>query len=200
MRRTTFTTLICLLFAGAAIAGEHNLEYLLGHFEKTASIFQNEVDGLSEAQWRFKPAPDRWSVAECAQHIVLSEDFLRALIADKVLGAPTAPEETGGNPRVSDDEVLAMVVDRSFQAKAPEPLQPVAVAAGPADLVRDFAVRRAKTVALVRDSAARLRSHRMDHPIGKSLDAFQWLLFLSGHTQRHVLQIREVKAHPDFPR
>lgn len=200
MRRTTLTTVICLLFAGAAIAGEHNLDYLLGHFEKTASIFQNEVEGLSEAQWRFKPAPDRWSVAECAQHIVLSEDFLRELIADKVLGAPAAPADAGGKLRGTDDDVLGMVVDRSFRAKAPEPLQPAPAAGEPADLVREFAARRAKTVALVRDSAARLRSHRMDHPIGKSLDAFQWLLFLSGHTERHVLQIREVKAHPDFPR
>jgi hypothetical protein len=32
------------------------------------------------------------------------------------------------------------------------------------------------------------------------MDAYQWLLFLSGHTMRHTAQIREVKAGAAFPK
>jgi hypothetical protein len=31
-------------------------------------------------------------------------------------------------------------------------------------------------------------------------DAYQWALMISTHEQRHVLQIRELKAHPKFPK
>ena len=33
-----------------------------------------------------------------------------------------------------------------------------------------------------------------------SQDLYQWFLMISTHSQRHILQIREVKAHKDFPK
>jgi DinB superfamily len=36
--------------------------------------------GLSEAQWNFKAAPDKWSVAECAEHIAAAEDFILGIV------------------------------------------------------------------------------------------------------------------------
>jgi hypothetical protein len=30
-------------------------------------------------------------------------------------------------------------------------------------------------------------------------DAYQWALLISTHEQRHILQIREIKADPKFP-
>jgi hypothetical protein len=34
----------------------------------------------------------------------------------------------------------------------------------------------------------------------QACDAYQWALLISTHDQRHVLQIRELKAHPSFPK
>ena len=31
------------------------------------------VASLSPAQWTFKPAPDRWSIVECVEHVALAE-------------------------------------------------------------------------------------------------------------------------------
>ena len=33
-----------------------------------------------------------------------------------------------------------------------------------------------------------------------SQDLYQWFLMISTHSQRHILQIREVKAHKGFPK
>ena len=52
---------------------------LLDSLQQSSSRFLDSVKGLSAEQWNYKPAPDRWSVAECAEHIALSEDFLRTL-------------------------------------------------------------------------------------------------------------------------
>jgi hypothetical protein len=33
-----------------------------------------------------------------------------------------------------------------------------------------------------------------------NMDVYQWFLMISSHSQRHVLQIREIKASPGYPR
>ncbi len=35
---------------------------------------------------------------------------------------------------------------------------------------------------------------------GGNMDVYQWLLMISTHSQRHILQMREVKAHSGYPR
>src|SRR4029077_8835439 len=49
---------------------------------------------LSPAQWNFKSAPDRWSVAECMEHIAAAEDFIRGMVVEKVWVPPAAPAAT----------------------------------------------------------------------------------------------------------
>ena len=42
-----------------------------------------------------------------------------------------------------------------------------------------------------------LRGHLVER---EGCDAYQWLLLISTHGQRHILQIREIKADPGFPK
>src|SRR5436309_11926563 len=55
------------------------------YLESTRQGVQDATAGLSEAQWNFKPAPDRWSVAEVTEHIAAAEDFLRGMVTDQVI-------------------------------------------------------------------------------------------------------------------
>ena len=43
------------------------------YLEETRAKFLASIDGLSDAQWTFKAGPDRWSIAEVAEHIAVSE-------------------------------------------------------------------------------------------------------------------------------
>lgn len=46
-----------------------------------------------------------------------------------------------------------------------------------------------------------LRRHLAPSPVvKKDLDGYQWILTLVGHSERHTLQILEVKADPNFPK
>ena len=47
------------------------------YLESTKKNVLEATKGLSQAQWDFKPAPDRWSVAQVMEHIAASEDFIR---------------------------------------------------------------------------------------------------------------------------
>ena len=58
---------------------------------------------------------------------------------------------------------------------------------------------RAKTVAFLNNTKD-LRDHAIDSPLGKKLDGYEWVLFISAHTERHTKQIDEVKADPNFPK
>src|SRR5215471_6891535 len=54
-------------------------KFAVDHLNQTRTDLINAVQGLSEAQLNFKPAPDRWSVLECVQHIVLASQGLFGL-------------------------------------------------------------------------------------------------------------------------
>jgi hypothetical protein len=51
------------------------------YLEQTRDGVVAAVKGLSGAQMKFKPAPDRWSVAEILEHIALAENDAHNLFA-----------------------------------------------------------------------------------------------------------------------
>jgi hypothetical protein len=166
--------------------------------ELTASRqqFLDSVAGLSPAQWNFKPDEKTWSVAECAEHIAVSEDVIFGNIA-KIVQAPAAPDQKSA---VTDDFILKGVVDRSHKFQAPEILRPTHRFTTPQEIVDHFKQSREHTIAYVRDTQDDLRGHFFDHPVLKTMDAYQWILLLSAHSQRHTAQLNEVKANPNFPK
>src|SRR5580692_8335540 len=64
--------------------------FLIEQMEMSKKAFLSSISGISEAQWKFKPAPNVWSVQECAEHIVLAETFISGL-AQQVLKTPSVP-------------------------------------------------------------------------------------------------------------
>lgn len=122
MRRKFLTqTLVALLLViGAAAASAQEVtaaekDRALQYLESTKKSVLDATEGLSEAQWNFKPAPDRWSVAQVMEHIAASEDFIREnLIMEKVMVSPPGPP--GRDVTKTDEAVLAMVPDRIHKA------------------------------------------------------------------------------------
>ena len=169
------------------------------YLEDTRKKFLTSIKGLSEAQWKFKAAPDRWSVAEVAEHIALSEDMIFGLISKQVMNAPAAPEKKE-LVKGKDEIVRKNVVNRDTKVQAPEQLKPVNKWATQAELVKAFNASRNNTASYVKTTQEDLRAHIAPHPVFKELDAYQWLLLLAGHSERHTLQILEVKADPQFPK
>ena len=167
------------------------------YLEKTRAGVLAATQDLSDAQWNFKPAPDRWSVAEVTEHIAAAEDFLMAMIHNKVMTAPPRAEPT--DVKVIDDLILQGVPDRTHKLKAPEPLIPTNRFNTPKDSVQHFKDSRAKTLSFLRDTK-NLRGHAADSPLGQQLDGYEWVLFIAAHSDRHTKQINEVKADPNFPK
>lgn len=173
-------------------------DYALSALHASRKLFLDAVDGLSEAQLRWKPDPNTWSVMEVAEHIVASEQYLSSM-AQKALASPADPSKKRPNPREMDAKILAGVTDRSQKAKAPEALVPKGRFRTIGELTSEFRSLRDRNIAFVRETNADLRSHFAPSPLG-DLDVLQWYIFMAGHTERHVAQIAELKANPGFPK
>ena len=173
----------------------------IAELEGSRQAFLDATKGLTPAQWSFKAGPDRWSIAECAEHIALSEDFIFGIVTDKVMKSPVAPEKREA-VKGKDELIVTMLQDRSHKATAPEPIDPTKRPMAAEDAVKQFLASRARTIEYMKTTQEDLRNHFADHPVPAigTLDAYQWILLISGHERRHTLQILEVKADPNFPK
>ena len=190
-----------LLMAGAVAVSAQEVtqaekDKALQYLETTKKGVLEATKGLSEAQWNFKPAPDRWSVAQVMEHIAAAEDFLRTLDKEKVMMSPAG--EAGRDAKKADEAVMAMVPDRTNKVQAPEPLVPTNRFGSPEGSVKHFVESRATTVDFLKSTAG-LRDHVMESPMGK-LDGYEFVLLVAAHSERHTKQINEVKADPNFPK
>jgi len=197
-----FLLRIPILFTLGALAVAQSLtaadrEKAIQYLEQTRSGVIAATKGLSDAQMKFKSAPDRWSIAETLEHITLAEDYLFANVTHNIMKAQAGP---GGRDTAKLDAlILSAVPDRSQKRQAPGPLVPSG-RWSPAEALAHFEQSRAKTIAFLK-STPDLREHvSSDNPFQQPMDAYQWMLFISAHGERHTKQIAEVKADPNFPK
>jgi hypothetical protein len=194
---------VALMLAGAAAAKAQDAspadkERALQYLESTKKGVLDATQGLSDAQWNFKAAPDRWSLAELIEHLAVAEDMLRGVTQEQIMKSPAVPVRSAEEIRKTDDIVLAVVPDRSHKVQAAEPLRPTNRFGSPAAAQKHFVESRAATEEYLKSTAG-LRTHLGDSPLGK-LDGYDFLLFAGAHSERHTKQMLEVKADPNFPK
>lgn len=202
MRYPTLTILLAAAsFCSAETLTRGERDFAMSSMHATRKMFLDSVAGLTEAQWNFKASPERWSIAECAEHIAVSEDFIFG-VAMQTLQSPAAPDKRQpfAEARKKDEGLIAMVPDRSQKFQAPEPLKPTNRFKTPAEMVAHFKEKRDANIDYIDKTQDDLRVHFSKHPAAGELDSYQWILLMSGHTERHTKQILEVKADPGYPK
>jgi len=169
---------------------------LIDQLVKTKQAFIESIRGLSDAQWRFKPNPFKWSVAECADHIIMSEDFFMGN-EQKLMQTP-AQSRPSDQAAGQDKALQGFVADRSNKFFNPDALAPKGQFATPAEAIAQFTTRRDHSIEYAKTTKDDLRAHFVPTPRG-TLDAYQLLLLMAGHSGRHTAQIQEVKANAKYP-
>jgi hypothetical protein len=164
------------------------------YLTETRDALVDSAAGLSPSQWDFKTAPDRWSIAEIIEHVVVIENRVHAIVGKMDEASLSDPDN---NPAQMDDFIFAEVPKRSTKIQAPAQVSPTGRWPGPEAIVH-FVESRQKTIQLLATSS--LRGHVFPHPVFGPWDGYQWLLAVAAHSARHTEQIREVKADSKFPR
>ena len=169
-------------------------DYLRSSEEKFLAL----IDGVGEEAWAWKPTPQRWSVGECAEHIVRTERSLFET-AQQALAAPEN-SEWAEKTKDKSDFIERVMPDRTGRAQAPQEVRPTDGLTK--DQVMDqFRATREDLAKLMEDQTLPLKSHTVEHPfpVFGTLNAYQWILYVPLHTIRHSKQIEEVKATAGYP-
>ncbi len=178
-----------------AAVTERDRQRLLSHLDMTAAWLSDEVAGLGAAQTAFRRAPDTWSIAEVVEHLVLVSEIYWQNLQDalKTRLKPGSTEKS----RMTDADVLWYGIDRTWR----EPAIPTERAAGKLQDVRaameTYRRNHDRLRRFIATTGEDLRAHIVQR---QGSDAYQWALLISTHEQRHILQIREIKKDPKFPK
>lgn len=165
---------------------------LIAHLEMTERWFTDEVSGLSPAQLEFRPAPGAWNIMEVLEHLVV----VGPIYWQDLQTAVKAPATTRTDAR-NDADILWYGIDRTQRGKAvpsEEPKRRLHDLRSGLDTYRKL---HAQLLQYARTTNDDLRSRIVER---EGCDAYQWMLLISTHEQRHVLQIREIKAARNFPK
>jgi hypothetical protein len=202
-RKTGYILLALLVVTGLAgtISGsvsKKERKFAISHMKDTKSDALTPLKGLSEAQLTFKATPESWSVQECMYHIAVSETNLWNWF-EAVMKGQANPEKRA-EIKLTDEQVIKMIEDRSFKAKAQENGLPKNTPYKSLDeAINAFKEKREAGIKYMKSTTEDLRDHIIETPLGW-IDAYQLYLFIGAHTNRHAQQINEVKANPAFPK
>ena len=167
------------------------------YFKKTRKTIEDHINGLSEKQMSFKPAPNRWSVSQCLEHIIKTEKMLFGMTKTALEAEPNPDRKD--EVKMSDEDLIAGITDRSSKVQTSESLMPNGTYESPEAALEAFDEQRDEIMDFINDQTEEdLRNHISDSPFGP-VDGYQSLLFIAGHTARHTLQIEEVMQEANFP-
>jgi hypothetical protein len=172
-------------------------KFAIDYYNETKNDLEKAVKNLSTAQLNWKPADSVWSIAECIEHIALSEKNLFDVVQSS-LKEPADPEKRK-DVKFSDEQVIKMITDRSRKVKTREGFIPTNQFGSAEKSMDVFKERRKGNVEYIKKTEDDLRNHFVVMPFA-TFDTYQFLIFLSAHSKRHTLQIEEVKANPGFPK
>ena len=182
---------------------------------------QRLVAGLTSHQFWWRPAEDRWSVAECLAHVVLAGEAYHEVIDPAVASARARGLRAEGRrdvgaatgSRLGDLLMKGLEPPARLRIPAPARIRPArpsdpgdAAAAAPrapgSPLARFLALRHAHADRLRAADGLALDRVRVRSPfvplVTVNLDTA--LRILTGHERRHLWQAWQVRQHPGFPR
>lgn len=171
--------------------------FLVNLLENSLTKFERCVADLTEAQLAFRPAKNKWTIAECIEHICLAELRFPQIVGEE-LQKPAEPARRK-KIKVNNEQIIRRLTNRRWRAKAPEIFTPSGRFATIEDAKNTFRNQRLQTINYVLTTNDDLRNHFWRHPATGVVDLYQTMVLMSAHLERHLAQIEEIKVYKSFP-
>jgi hypothetical protein len=142
---------------------------------------------FTEAEWKRKPSPEVWSAADCLEHLAITETHL----LDQIRSAPAASGEILAGCAGKEAIIEQRVPLRERKVQAPEGARP---SGRFTNSLTEFLATRDRTIEYVRTTSDPVRQRTVPHFVFGPLDGWQWFIFMSAHTERHLRQLIEARA------
>lgn len=199
MKQLFFAAVLVTLFSFtiADPISDKDRKDLLSYRKTAETTLLASIKGLTEKQLNWKANDSSWSIANCIEHITLTEKSIYdwAMSTLKENADPAKRTEV----KNTDDQIKAMIESRDHKAKAPEPLKPMGKLGNAEKALKTFEQQSAGLDQYIQSTKDDLRNHFAQTPVG-TVDAYQLLVFLTAHTKRHTAQILAIKTDAAFPK
>jgi hypothetical protein len=164
--------------------GTVQIATLINNIELVSDTLVQLLQSVNERHFNQKPVPDKWSIAQVADHIRLSNNSVA-----KALALKGKPLDRNPGQRIS--ELKSVFLDFQTKLQAPDFIVPSKDIYDPNLLLKDLQA----SIQLIRE---RMYEDNLDelinHPAFGDISKFEILHFVLYHTQRHLRQIKEIVA------
>jgi uncharacterized damage-inducible protein DinB len=178
----------------------HTISDILAANERAQAQFTATVSNLTEAQASFRPDENQWTIAEIVEHVsIVDGNFLR--LTHKLLKeAESAPKPPKADLNLGHTSLDENGDQHPGPFPAPERVRPQGGVG-----IEDSLAKMQASLAGFAEIQSRLESvdlseQMFPHPFLGPINAYQWMVLLGEHENRHRGQIERLKAAAGFPR
>jgi DinB superfamily len=173
-------------------------KFVAEYLQQTKQDFLKAIKGLTPEQLKFKTGEGEWSIADCVEHITVSEMGIFSL-SQKQLELPSDAAKRK-EIKVDEKTIVNRLANRTSKAKSPEVLKPTGKFPNLEIAEQAFTKQRDSCITYVNTTNADLHFHYWQHPATGTIDIYQMIILMAAHSKRHTLQIEEIKSNSNFPK
>ena len=177
---------------------EQDRTYLVTELTRSRDELTRETKGLSENQWNFRESPERWSINEIVEHLSIWELLFQREISQAMAGGPQPSLQQKQQP---DSAKLRFLMEEHphITTDYTKPFTfsvPMGINKGENN-IKWFLKLRTESLSYLSTTKEDLRAYYLKEGRGS---IHQIYISTFGHTDRHLRQIRKIKAHPKYPK
>ena len=193
-----FATMTQSIAQQTKLWSEEDKKYILNNLVRTRDSIIIETQNLSKTQWNFKESPERWSINQIVEHLAIWEILLQREISQALLAGARAELNKQGR---TDSAIIAFLTEENphIATEYTKPFSftvPTGFNDGKNNLAW-FLKMRNEGIGYVDSTTTDLRVYFLRPGRGNIHQVF---ITIFAHTDRHLRQIRRVKAHPNYPK
>jgi hypothetical protein len=177
---------------------ETDRKYLIDNLKRTRDLVIEETKNLTEQQWTFKEAPDRWSINEVVEHLAIWELLLDREVSQALVAGPQPGLTKNAK---TDSSVLAFLMEDKphITTEYTKPFTftvPMGSNSGTNNLAW-FLKMRNESLNFLDSTKTDLRYYFLRAGRGS---VHQVYITIFAHTDRHLRQIRKIKSNINYPK
>ena len=177
---------------------ETDRSYLVNKLIQSRDSIIKETENLGKEQWDFKESPDGWSMKEVVEHIAIWELLLMHEVSKALSGGPQ-PELN--KTAKADSVYLGFILEEKphISVEYTKPFTytlPMGLNDGKNNMAW-FLKMRNESIEYLKIAQEDLRGYYFKQ--GRP-NVHQVYIYIFGHSERHLRQIKKIKANSNYPR
>lgn len=187
MKKITSLLVISLFTISAFAQSEGERDFAAKYLMATQQDIINTAQDLSDEAWNYTPEEGGWSASNCLEHILVTEQAFFGMIQGMLQGGADESIDMSG----ADGILIGTMTNRGTRVTTAPQFEPTGKWETKDDMLNALKESRTQIIEFLKSTEANMRHHKGEIPLGE-VDAYQVVLLIAAHSQRHTHQMKEV--------